>query len=274
MKHALITLCFSILLITGCVNIHTIKDFKSPQEFYNKINEEVNDRTVKVVTDSNEVYDADKLTISPDSIFFEAQGLERLEYKSAYSNSEIKDMEQTDYYYTGEIIHKILLNNGDLITSKDMLIKNDSVFLYDIIPEMSMTKTNISLSTTGVNSISYNNRLIGMGEGAYLYALAGILFGIKEADHIADQTESSPQSGAVAGAIVFGLVGAIAGAVVGTVTGSYQDYIINEPEYDYHGLTSIELVGGICSSYMGFTFNGNNSLAGSYVDFTAGLSLV
>jgi hypothetical protein len=271
MKYFLIPISISILIFTGCVDTYTIKDFKSPQEFYNKINEKVNGRTVKVVTDSNEVYEADKLTISPDSIFFITTKLARLEeFKNSYNYSEIKEMKQKTDYKDG-LVHTILLNNGDIITSKSIKIKNDSLFLYDIISGMSSAKKNISLSTTRVNLISFNNRLKGMGEGACFFGIAGFLFGFLDAEITSgDQEAFPPEIGAVAGAIVFGL----GGAVVGTVTGSYQDYAINEPDYNYHGFTSVELEGGICNSNMGIAIHGNNSYGGQLLDYSAGLSLV
>lgn len=271
MKYLFITINVSILFFAGCVDTYTVKDFSSPEKFYNTINEKVKDRTIKVVTDSNDVYKADKLIVRPDSIFFTTTKLARSdEYKSSYSSSEIKEMYQRADYKDG-LIHTILLNNGDKVSSRYILIKNDSLFLYDIIPVLYSTIKKISLTTSEVNSISFNNRLIGMGEGALFYALVGVLVGIRNADITSgDQEAIPPEIAAIGGAIVFGL----GGAVVGTAIGSYQEYIINEPKYNYHGLTSFELIGGVSTSGLGLTINGSNSSSDLMVDYSAGISLV
>ncbi|MGA7722312.1 MAG: porin family protein [Ignavibacteriaceae bacterium] len=272
MKFRNIPAIIPILFISACVDTYTIKDFNSPQEFYNKVNKKVEDRTVKVVTNSNEVYEADSLNARPDSIIFmTTQIVPSEKFKSSYNISEIKEMRQSTDYYNDEMVHNIQLNNGDIVTAKYILLKGDSLYLNDVISGMSTTKRSISLATKDVNLISFNNRLTGMAEGAGFYALLGILVGIRNADITSgDQDAIPPEFAAIAGAIVFGL----GGAVIGTVTGSYQDYVINEPGYNYHGLTSVELVGGISNSYLGITINGNNSSSGQFLDYSAGISLV
>ena len=217
MKFRNIPAIIPILFISACVDTYTIKDFNSPQEFYNKVNKKVEDRTVKVVTNSNEVYEADSLNARPDSIIFmTTQIVPSEKFKSSYNISEIKEMRQSTDYYNDEMVHNIQLNNGDIVTAKYILLKGDSLYLNDVISGMSTTKRSISLATKDVNLISFNNRLTGMAEGAGFYALLGILVGIRNADITSgDQDAIPPEFAAIAGAIVFGL----GGAVIGTVTG-------------------------------------------------------
>jgi hypothetical protein len=217
------------------------------------------------------VYEADKLNAGPDSVYFVTSGLPRLnEYKSSYSNFEIKEIYQRQDYTNG-IVHMIRLNNGDIVSSKNIFVKNDSLFLFDIIPSYSETKRTISLPTTTVNSISFNNRIKGMGEGAGFFALAGMLVGIRNGVPISDNYgDLVPELAAIAGAIVF----SFGGALVGTAIGSSQDYIINEHDINYHGLSSVKLLGGISFTNMGITINGNNISCSTFADYSAGISFL
>jgi hypothetical protein len=217
------------------------------------------------------VYEADKLNAGSDSVYFVTSGLPRLnEYKSSYNKSEIKEIYQKRDYING-IVHEILLYNGNIITAQNILVKNDSVFLYEIFPSYTETKRNISIATSAVNSISFNNRWKGMDEGAGFFALGGMLFGIRNASITSgDHGAILPEIAAIGGAIVFGL----GGAVVGTAIGSSQDYIINEHDINYHGLSSVKLLGGISSTNMGIMINGNNTSCDSFIDYSAGISFV
>jgi hypothetical protein len=122
-----------------------------------------------------------------------------------------------------------------------------------------------------VNLISYNNRFKGLGEGAGFFALAGILVGIRNADITSGDKEAAPPGlAAIGGAILFGL----GGAVLGTVVGSYQDYIVNEQSYNYHGFNSIELVGGLNIAGLSYSANETNFSNDNMIDYSAGMFLL
>ncbi|MDR3626408.1 MAG: outer membrane beta-barrel protein [Ignavibacteriaceae bacterium] len=271
MKYFLFIISSSILLFTGCVNTYTINDFKSPKEFYNEVNKKVNDRSVKVVTNGDSAFDAEKMIVKPDSVSFTIKVLPGLkDYKTVYMISDIKKIyTQTDF--TNGAIHSILLNNGDIISSKGLVTQNDSVFINNIVPEFSLVQKDISLPTGNVNTISFNNHFKGAGEGAAFSAMAGVLFAIRKTDFSSgDQEYIPPEITAVAGAIVFGL----GGAVIGTATGSCQQYIFNEKNFNYHGFSSIELAGGINTSCLFMSLNNTKATSTVMVNYSAGLSFV
>jgi hypothetical protein len=272
MKYLFTLIYFSFFLFSGCVNTYTIQDFSSPQEFFDHLNEKAKDRTVTVKADSNKVYDADNLTVSQDSTFFITT--DRIKnpnaIKSTYNNAEIQQMWQKDNHTEG-IVHSILLKNGGVISSRSIVVKNDSVFLYDIIPGIVYINKRLTLPTSTINSISYNNHWIGIGEGALYYSMLGIMVAIRNADITSgDQGAIPPELAAIGGAIVFGL----AGTIPGVAFGSYQEYIINPQNYNYHGFTSVRLLGGLNTSGLGVRINGANFSTSRVIDYSFGISIL
>jgi|GEM_PF-3175363 len=246
MKTQFIVLCgLSLLVLNGCTDTYIIKNYETPNQFYEAVNNYTEGHSVEVLLNSGKEYETDTLYIRNDALVISLP----LMYKESGKETVIPNntLKSIDYKYYGYYGNKenaalITLKNGDKIEANDVYGRNDSL-VFSLQSQLTLHTQHLSFPIAEVNKISYNNHFSGLANGLGTGFLAGLLTGIQIGSTYNDKVMGGGPEPFFA--YVFGSVlGCIGGGIIGVVLGSDQQFIFtdNRPT---KGLTSYGIIVGM-----------------------------
>ncbi len=246
MKTNFFFFALSAFLLTGCMDTYYLKNYKSPKEFYDFVNQKADDRSVDIKMKSGKIYESDILKINNDSTYI-YQPITKLKEgnQTSFSRSEIKDIEYKKFNSSGVgNTAEITFTSGKKILVQDLMSKNDSVFINSQVPVFYLTNEMVSIPTSEIKIISYNNRLKGMAEYAGIGFITGLLVGIESDANL----PALPYMGGGAepglGTAFSAVLVPLGGALIGLAVGSTQEYqFVDNPVSK--GWSAIGIIGGI-----------------------------
>ncbi len=161
-------LLIMVISITGCSPVYTIGDYQSTDDFYKKVNEDIQGENIILRLKSSDTsFQAQDAVIRNDAIYMTT-------FKK-WLNKHIKksDIKSAAYYNKSydNLCAKIELLNGDRFTAEYIVINSDSTLdLKYLLTEL------VKIPVYAIKNISHkNNRgpLAGFGYGLLTGALTG-----------------------------------------------------------------------------------------------------
>lgn len=264
MKTNFFFFALSAFLLTGCMDTYYLKNYKSPKEFYDFVNQKADDRSVDIKMKSGKTYETDILKINNDSTFIN-QPITKIKEgnQTSFSKSEIKNIEYIKFNPSGAgNTAEITFTSGKKILVQDLMSQNDSVFINSQVPIVYLTNEMVSIPTSEVKMISYNNRLKGMAEYAGIGFITGLLVGIENDANLPPlpYMGGGPEPGL--GTAFLAVLGTLGGTLIGPAIGSTQEFIFAENPAQ-KGWSAIGIIGGI-------GVNGINSSLDYNTNYTKG----
>ncbi len=260
------------LLLGGCMDAYLLKNYKPPKDFYDIIKNKTEDRTVNVKLKSGKVYETDKLKVDQDSTsFIYSASKTKVGKQTAFSKADIKDIKYVKFDPSGfGNTAEVTLNSGEKILGKNLASVRDSVFINYQIPLTIYYDERVSLPTSGIKTISFNNHWKGMAEYAGIGSIAGLLVGIQNDANLPALPFMGGGAEPGLGTIFCTVVGTLAGSLIGSIIGSTQELII-ESQPEPKGLCAIGIIGGISISGINSSLDNNSNLAeGDNVKYSYG----
>lgn len=207
----------SFLLLQGCTEVYSIKDYNSAGEYYSAINKDLDTKTLTLKLMDSEKSQIRNFEIKGDSAYW----VTGAGYTSKMISRTMIDKISPAASDNNKSL--IQLKNGKAIEAYSVKYLSDSV-LFQV---KYIKKQTISLNK--IYSISYYNHLIGTLEGLGIGAGAGFIYGMGDEliGKMNNPSEQTSYTGITLGN-VGGVFGSFLGAIAGAINGRNTVYVIND----------------------------------------------
>lgn len=264
MNRIIFFFAISSLLLIGCMDTYYLKDYKSPKEFYDFVNQKADDRSIDIEMKNGKNYETDILKIKNDSTFIN-QPITKIKEgnQTSFSRSEIKNIEYKKFNPSGTgNTAEITFTSGKKILVQDLMSNKDSIFINSQVPIVYLTNEMVPIPTSEIKMISYNNRLKGMAEYIGIGFIVGLLVGIENDANLPPLPYMGGGAEPGLGTVFLAVLGALGGTLIGPAVGSTQEYMFVDDPIS-KGWSAIGIIGGI-------GINGINSSLDNNTNYTKG----
>lgn len=272
MNKVIFLFAISSLLFIGCMDTYYLKNYKSPKEFYDFVNQKADDRSVDIKMKSGKTYETDILNIKNDSTFINQPITKIKESKqNSFAKSEIKNIEYKKFNPSGTgNTAEITFTSGKKILVQDIMSNKDSIFINSQVPIVYLTNEMVPIPTSEIKMISYNNRLKGIAEYIGIGFIVGLLVGIENDANLPPLPYMGGGAEPGFGTVVISFAGGISGVFTGPIFSPTQEFMFTEPA-EPKGWSAIGIIGGIGIDNISSTLDNNsNYIRGGIVKYTYG----
>ncbi len=208
------SLLFLMISITGCSYVYNISDYQSKDEFYKKVNEDIQGENIILrIKTPDTSFQAQDAAIRNDAMYMTTL--------KKWLNKHIKksDIKSAAYYNKSydNLCAKLELRNGDCFAAEYIVINADSTldFKYLLI-------VSAKIPVYAIKNISYkNNRgpVAGFGYGLLTGALTGFGLALMVNNQIEHPSGIWSEPGNYSPAGIWFAAALIAGPIIGTPVG-------------------------------------------------------